>query len=281
MELATTKSQLRMARSGIGPNNVVGVVPTMGGLHEGHLALVDAARSECSVVIVTIFVNPMQFGPSEDFENYPRELEDDSRMLVQRGVDLLFAPSVDEMYPNGRDHHSVVMLPHLTGVLCGRNRPGHFDGVATVVSKLFNIVQPNTAYLGQKDWQQLTIIRAMVRDLDFPLRVVGVPTVRDSRGLALSSRNNYLSVDERAKAPLLYTELARLRDRVLQGEVKYTELESQACKALEDDGFTPDYISVRESHTLKVANSHSKNRRVFGAALLGKARLIDNLAIDS
>lgn len=280
MELATTKTLLRRARNGIDSNNLVGVVPTMGGLHEGHLALVDAARSQCSVVIATVFVNPMQFGPSEDFENYPRVLEDDSRILEQRGVDLLFAPSVDEMYPKGRDHHSVVTLPHLTGVLCGRTRPGHFDGVATVVTKLFNLVQPNTAYFGQKDWQQLTIIRAMVSDLDFPVRIVGVPTVRDSRGLALSSRNNYLNVDEHARASLLYEELARIRDRILQGEVNYAELETQACMNLEDDGFTPEYVSVRESQTLRVADSRSKDRRIFGAAHLGKARLIDNLAID-
>lgn len=280
MELATTKAQLRRDRIGVDSKSIVGVVPTMGALHEGHLALVDAARSKCSVVVATIFVNPMQFGPNEDFENYPRVLEEDSKLLEQRGVDILFAPSVHEMYPTGKEDHTIVMIPHLTDVLCGRNRPGHFDGVATVVSKLLNLVQPDIAFLGQKDWQQLTIIRAMVRDLDFPVEIEGVPTVRDERGLALSSRNNYLRSNEQAQAPLLYSVLTRLRDRVLRGRADYAKLESQAANSLANGGFTPDYVSVRESRTLRPANSHSKDRRVFAAAQLGKARLIDNLAID-
>lgn len=280
MELVTTKAQLREARNTVDSTSTVGLVPTMGGLHEGHLALIDFARSQCSKVFATIFVNPLQFGPNEDFENYPRVLERDSELLEERGVDFLFAPSVDEMYPNGRDEHTVIALPHLTNVLCGSSRPGHFDGVATVVSKLFHLVQPQVSYFGEKDWQQITLIRAMAYDLDFPTEIVGVPTFRDSRGLALSSRNSYLSQEQNVKAPLLYTALARVRDLVLLGEDNYSQLETDAFQTLADAGFTPEYVSVRESRTLRVANSQSGDRRAFGAARLGETRLIDNLAID-
>lgn len=252
----------------------------MGGLHEGHLSLVEAARSRCSKVFATIFVNPMQFGPNEDFESYPRVLDRDSKLLEERGVDLLFAPSENEMYPRGKDNHSVIALPHLTNTLCGRNRPGHFDGVATVVSKLFNLVQPHIAYFGEKDWQQVTLIRAMVSDLDFPIEVIGVPTFRDSRGLALSSRNNYLSAKENERAPLLHSIMCRVRDSILQGRDNYADLEANAMKSLSVEGFDPDYISVREGRTLRPPNSQSSDRRVFGAARLGGTRLIDNLAID-
>lgn len=252
----------------------------MGGLHEGHLALVDAARSQCSTVIATIFVNPLQFGPNEDFASYPRQLERDSQLLEQRGVDLLFAPSVQEMYPNGKSKHTVIALPHLTNVLCGSSRPGHFDGVATVVSKLFHLVQPDIAYFGEKDWQQVTLIRAMVCDLDFPIAIVGVPTLRDGRGLALSSRNSYLSQEQAVKAPLLHLALAHVRDLVLQGKEDYSQLEAEASQSLADAGFIPEYISVREGRTLRIANPQSTDRRAFGAARLGETRLIDNLAID-
>lgn len=252
----------------------------MGGLHDGHLALVDTARSRCSQVIATIFVNPLQFGPNEDFESYPRVLERDAELLKKKGVDLLFAPSVHEMYPNGRDDHTVIALPHLTNVLCGTSRPGHFDGVATVVSKLFNLVQPHVSYFGEKDWQQVTLIRAMVCDLDFPIDIEVVPTFRNNRGLALSSRNSYLDQEQAAKAPLLYSALVQVRDLVLRGENNYAQLEAGATQSLADAGFTPEYISVREGRSLRVANSQSRDRRVFGAARLGETRLIDNLAID-
>ena len=280
MELVTTKAQLREARNAVEPSSTLGLVPTMGGLHEGHLSLVDAARSQCSKIVATIFVNPLQFGPSEDFESYPRTLERDSRLLGERGVDFLFAPSENEMYPHGKEDHTVIALPHLTDVLCGRNRPGHFDGVATVVSKLFNLVQPHVAYFGEKDWQQVTLIRAMVGDLDFPIEVVGVPTFRDNRGLALSSRNSYLSQKENQKAPLLHSAMCRIRDLVLRGQENYADLEADAIKSLSSEGFDPDYISVREGRTLRPPNSQSTDRRVFGAARLGETRLIDNLAID-
>lgn len=280
MDLVTTKEQLREARNAFLTTNIVGLVPTMGGLHEGHLALIDNARSRCSRVIATIFVNPLQFGPSEDFESYPRVLKRDSELLEERGVDLLFAPSVNEMYPNGKEDHTTISLPHLTDLLCGRKRPGHFDGVATVVGKLLNLVQPQLAYFGEKDWQQLTLIRAMVSDLDFPSEVVGVPTFRNAQGLALSSRNSYLSREELKKAPLLYSALTQVRSFVLQGESNYLKLESEAAKSLANAGFHPEYVSVREGKTLCTANASSRDRRVFGAVRLGATRLIDNVAID-
>ncbi len=252
----------------------------MGNLHTGHLRLIEAARSQSAVVVATIFVNPLQFGPKEDFESYPRVLEQDSKLLREHRTDLLFAPSMEEMYPHGRSPHTNVSLGHLTGFLCGSSRPGHFDGVATVVSKLFNLVQPQRAYFGEKDWQQLTLIRAMVHDLDFPIQIVGVPTARSEDGLALSSRNGYLNAEERAKAHLLYESLNRIRQSVLNGDLDYAKLESDAFERLASEGFAPDYVCVREGASLQAATADSTDRRVFGAAHLGSARLIDNIPID-
>ena len=280
MDVIETKASLRDALQSIDPTSIVGLAPTMGNLHAGHLKLIKAARAESTVVVATIFVNPLQFGPTEDFESYPRVLEPDARLLQEHQTDLLFAPSMDEMYPSGMTRHTNVSLTHLTGVLCGSNRPGHFDGVATVVSKLFNLIQPQRAYFGEKDWQQLTLIRAMVRDLDFPIRIVGVPTVRSEDGLALSSRNGYLNADERAKAPLLYESLSRIRQSVLGGNSDYSKLESEAIDLLASKGFAPEYVSVREGASLHAASPASTDRRVFGAARLGSARLIDNIPID-
>ena len=253
----------------------------MGNLHAGHLKLVDDARSQCTTVIATIFVNPLQFGPNEDFASYPRMLEEDSDQLRSKGTDLLFAPSEEEMYPRGRTSHTNVTVAHLTSMMCGANRPGHFDGVATVVSKLFNLTQPDIAFFGEKDWQQLTLIRGMAGDLDFPLEVVAVPTVRDRNGLALSSRNSYLSTEEVKKAALLYSTLVGVKEKVLAGDSGYRLLEEEAIAALARSGFVPDYVSIREGSTLRNAVAKSTDRRVFGAAHLGKARLIDNIAIDA
>ena len=280
MELVRTKTDLQRIRGTYDSTTVVGLVPTMGNLHEGHLRLIDAAKSKCTRVFATIFVNPLQFGPQEDFDSYPRVVEQDSELLSARGVDLLFAPAMDEMYPRGRDGHTNVSISHLTNMLCGASRPGHFDGVATVVSKLFHIVQPQIAFFGEKDWQQLTLIRTMVEDLDIPVQIVGVPTVRDERGLALSSRNGYLNVDERQRAPLLYATLMRIQEQVLNGNTRYKQLEKEACSSLANSGFVPDYVSIREGNTLQCATVESTDRRVFGAAYLGNARLIDNIPID-
>lgn len=281
MDVVTTKEKLREARAAFDSTAVIGLVPTMGNLHAGHMELIKQAQSKCTVVIATIFVNPLQFGPNEDFSSYPRVLEKDSDLLRGRGVHLLFAPSVDEMYPRGGTVDTNVSNPHLTTMLCGERRPGHFDGVATVVGKLFNLTQPDIAFFGEKDWQQLTLIRGMASDLDFPIDVVAVPTVRNTDGLALSSRNSYLDAEERKKAPLLYSTLVSVKERVLCGDTRYSQLEDDACTTLALSGFVPDYISVREGASLQKAAKESTDRRVFGAAFLGKARLIDNIAIDA
>ena len=252
----------------------------MGNLHEGHLELVRIAKERCASVIVSIFVNPMQFGPEEDFASYPRLLEDDAVLLDQLDIDLIFAPSLDDMYPTGRDAQTKVTVPDLTEVLCGERRPGHFDGVTTVVSKLFNLVQPQLAFFGEKDWQQLTVIRRMVLDLDFPLQIIGVPTQRTTDGLALSSRNSYLNAKELKLAPELNRTLFALRDEVLRGNDNYEQLQAKAQKRLAKLGFQPDYVEVRDGSDLRAPGRRTSNRRVFAAAFLGKARLIDNIPID-
>lgn len=253
----------------------------MGNLHDGHLELVQVAQKRCKSVIATIFVNPLQFGPSEDFDSYPRVLEADAQQLRDVQTDILFAPSLDEMYPDGQDAHTTVSVPGLTDVLCGANRPGHFDGVTTVVTKLFHLAGTDFAYFGEKDWQQLAVIRHMVRQLDFPLEIVGVATQRAPDGLALSSRNEYLSADERKIAPRLNQSLCELREKVLSGNDYYDELESTAKQQLSEYGFKPDYVEVRDEVTLQLPDAGSTQRRVFAAAFLGKARLIDNVAIDA
>lgn len=262
----------------------VGLVPTMGNLHEGHLELVRACRRHCDVCVVSIFVNPTQFGPNEDFANYPRTLDDDLTRLDQAHVDVIFKPGVEEMYPDGQQNQVVVTVPGLANTLCGASRPGHFDAVATVVAKLFNIVQPQHAFFGEKDWQQLTVIRAMVRQLDMPIDVVGVPTVRAESGLALSSRNNYLSDAERDRAPLLNAALEDIKRAIEarhpSGNRQYQELEDQAAVSLTDGGFDVDYVAVRDAHRLCEPDAASTDLRILAAARLGGARLIDNVGVQ-
>lgn len=253
----------------------------MGNLHEGHLELARVASDSCGSVIVTIFVNPMQFGPNEDFANYPRMLEKDAELLNKVGTDVLFAPSLDEMYPSGRDFQTKVSVPSLTEVLCGKSRPEHFDGVTTVVSKLFHLTKPQIAFFGEKDWQQLTVIKRMVSDLDFPLRIIGVPTQRADDGLALSSRNGYLNALERKLAPKLNRTLHDLREEIVGGDDDYEKLQQEAMERLSDLGFRPEYVEVRDADDLQVPGERTSNRRVFAAAYVGKARLIDNIPIDS
>ena len=264
----------------------VGLVPTMGNLHEGHLELVRACRRQCDVCVVSIFVNPTQFAPNEDFANYPRTLEDDLARLDEAHVDLVFHPGVAEMYPAGQDDHVTVSVPGLANTLCGASRPGHFDAVATVVAKLFNIVRPKLAFFGEKDWQQLAVIRAMARQLDMPIDVVGVPTVRAESGLALSSRNNYLSETERDRAALLNATLMdikraiKARRRRVAPDQRYRELEKQAVASLTDGGFDVDYVAVRDAHRLCEPDSASTDLRILAAARLGRARLIDNVGVE-
>ena len=257
----------------------VGLVPTMGSLHEGHMSLLTAARARAERVVVTVFVNPLQFGPDEDFERYPRAPAEDERLLEQAGCDLLFAPSVRQIYPDGGSSATRVSVVPLTGILCGRFRPGHFDGVATVVAKLFGIVQPDVAVFGEKDYQQLTIIRRMTSDLDIPVGIVGAPTVRSPDGLAMSSRNRYLTPAERQVAPRIHATLHEVAERIGNGERDYAALCAWGEARLRAAGMAPDYFEVRDADSLLEPGTDSHQLVVLAAARLGKARLIDNLRV--
>ena len=255
-------------------------VPTMGNLHEGHISLVRHARALADRVIVSIFVNPLQFGPSEDLDSYPRTLSVDANALIDEGVDYLFAPSVNEMYPHGIAGQTLVKVPDLTRHLCGESRPTHFDGVTTVVSKLFHIIGPNYAVFGRKDYQQLVIIRKMVLDQDIPVEIHGCRIVREPNGLAMSSRNRYLTEAQLRVAATLSDVLREAQQKILAGVRDYPTLESKICQQLESAGFVPDYVSVRHSHTLEVATAQDAELTVFVAAFLGTPRLIDNIQVE-
>lgn len=260
----------------------IGLVPTMGHLHEGHLSLVRAARERCEIVVLSVFVNPTQFGPGEDLESYPRDLERDARLAEPEGVDLLYAPAVGEVYPDG--FQSAVVVEDLSEVLCGdpRNRgPEHFRGVATVVAKLFNSVGPDVAFFGQKDAQQAIVIRRMVRDLDFPIEVEVLPTVREADGLALSSRNAYLEPDERTRAPALSRALDAARARAEAGDANLGEVLRAARAVLAESGVEPEYLEARDASDLSPIESfNGRPVLVAVAATLGSARLIDNVVIE-
>jgi pantoate--beta-alanine ligase len=257
----------------------IAFIPTMGNLHEGHLTLAREARKHAERVVVSIFVNPMQFCGGEDFESYPRTLEDDQSQLVAAGVDLLFVPDVKTIYPRSRDQTTRVEVPGLSDVLCGASRPGHFIGVATVVCKLLNMVQPHLALFGKKDFQQLLVIRRMVEDLNLPVVIHGVDTVRETDGLAMSSRNGYLTAQERSRAPVLYQILQETASQLRRGRRDYAILEAGARATLERHGLTPDYISVRRVADLALPTEQDQAFVVLAAAYLGKARLIDNLEV--
>jgi pantoate--beta-alanine ligase len=257
----------------------VAFVPTMGNLHAGHLSLVSAARKLADRVVASIFVNPLQFGAGEDFESYPRTLEHDTAMLEGEGTDLLFAPPVEVMYPKPQSEQTRVEVPGISGLLCGMHRPGHFVGVATVVCKLFNMVQPDIALFGKKDFQQLMVIRRMVEDLAMPVRIVGVDTFRESDGLAMSSRNGYLEPQERAIAPVLYRVLRGLAEKLREGSDDYAGLQSQAARELDENGFRTDYVAIRCAADLLEPAPGEDRLVVLAAAYLGKARLIDNIEI--
>lgn len=257
----------------------VAFVPTMGNLHAGHLQLVQAARARADRVVVSVFVNPLQFNEAADFNAYPRTLEDDVHLLREARADLLFVPTVDVMYPHGQVSNTKVIVPGLTDVLEGECRPGHFTGVSTVVAKLFNMVQPDLALFGEKDFQQLMLIRRMVADLDMPVAIEGLPTVREADGLAMSSRNSRLSADERRIAPAIYQTLCRLRDLLLQGDRQYASLEQLAVAELDRAGFRAEYIAVRRAADLQPPASGDTQLVLLLAAHLGKTRLIDNLPV--
>lgn len=280
MQIINNISELRTALQNRSQGRTVGLVPTMGNLHEGHLELAKHARDRSDIVVASVFVNPKQFGEAEDFSVYPRTLDEDAELLAAAGTDYVFAPTDDAMYPNGHASATNVSVASLARELCGEHRPGHFDGVATVVTKLFNIVTPDMAFFGEKDWQQLTILSRMVADLNMPIQVIGVPTVRAADGLALSSRNRYLSDDERERAPILYRTLMDIVHALQAGASSFDRLEQTAKIALRSAGFDVDYVSIREADTLEPARESDRNYRVLAAAHLGKARLIDNVGLD-
>ncbi|WP_448649508.1 pantoate--beta-alanine ligase [Pseudomonas corrugata] len=258
----------------------IAFVPTMGNLHCGHVALVTKAAQRADFVVTSIFVNPLQFGAGEDLDKYPRTLPADQEKLLQAGCHLLFAPSVEEMYPDGMAGQTRVSVPQLSEGLCGASRPGHFEGVATVVSKLFNMVQPDLAVFGQKDFQQLAVIRALVHDLNMPIQIIGEPTVRAEDGLALSSRNGFLSPEQRAVAPEVYRSLSRIAEAIRQGRRDFPTLIAEQLKQLEAAGMRPDYLEIREARTLRPATPEDRDLVILVAAFLGTTRLIDNLHLD-
>ncbi|MGB5490513.1 MAG: pantoate--beta-alanine ligase [Woeseiaceae bacterium] len=257
----------------------IALVPTMGSLHAGHLSLVELAREHAERVIVSIFVNPTQFGESEDFDNYPRSLERDTLRLKTTAADMIFAPDVDTVYPFGIENATTVSVPGLTENFCGASRPGHFDGVTTVIARLFSLVQPDVAVFGQKDYQQQLVIRRMAEDLSLPVSIIASETIRDDDGLALSSRNAYLDEAQRKTAPLLYEQVSAVGTELQNGQRNLAELESHAREALQAAGFEVDYFSIRRALNLEVPDRDCDDLVVLAAANLGDARLIDNVVV--
>ncbi len=276
--IAALRSQLHKWR--LAEQSLV-FVPTMGNLHAGHLHLVEQARREADRVIVSIFVNPLQFGVGEDFEKYPRTLDEDRSALKSLAVDLLYTPGESELYPKGREAATRVLVPGLSEILCGATRPGHFEGVATVVAKLFNLVQPDVAVFGKKDYQQLLVIRRLVSELNFPIKIIGVDTVREEDGLAMSSRNRYLSADERKLAMQLHQVLQQTADKINSGSRNFQALQDAAIEQLNNAGFCTDYFEIRKSDDMGIPASEDRKIVVLAAAQLGSARLIDNVEIHS
>lgn len=280
MQHLTSTEGLRETLSGFRrQGHSIALVPTMGNLHTGHIHLVETARAHADIVVSTIFVNPMQFGKNEDLDSYPRTLEQDKEKLSAAQCDVLFTPSVDEMYPTGHENNTVVSVPKVSQRYCGSSRPRHFDGVSTIVSKLFNIVQPDTALFGLKDYQQFLVIQKMVSDLCMPVALIGVPTQREASGLALSSRNGYLTAAEKKIATALI-ETLRSSAHALENGDPVSAVETQANQRLTKAGFTPDYFSVCQAHTLNPATQEDTELVILAAAYLGKTRLIDNIRVQ-
>ncbi len=258
----------------------IGFVPTMGNLHEGHLQLIDLAKEKSDIIVSSIFVNPLQFGANEDLDNYPRTLQEDQEKLASRGCHFLFAPTDAEVYPHGREAQTQVEVPVISDMYCGASRPGHFRGVSTVVTKLFGMVQPDVAVFGEKDFQQLMVIRRMTEDLSLPVEIVGAPIARNEQGLALSSRNGYLSAEELETATALNAALRSTTEQLQQGNRNFTALEEKAQTALEHAGFKRDYFVICRRSDLQPATSSDNELVILAAAYLGPARLIDNIQLD-
>ena len=277
MKMIEQLEQLRIATQLAKQLGRVAFVPTMGNLHEGHLTLMREARKHAQTVICSIFVNPMQFGVNEDLDKYPRTLDADIAALESAGVDLLYFPSIDTMYPKPLFDQTKVEVPVISDLYCGASRPGHFVGVATVVAKLFNMVQPDVALFGTKDFQQLAVIRRMVADLAMPIEIIGVPTVRNADGLAMSSRNQYLTSEQRAIAPMIYAELKQLSETLSQDLSQLEQQSADSQRRLAEAGFEPDYLYVLDAETLLPLTDQSEQAVILIAAKLGAARLIDNI----
>ncbi|KAF7765489.1 pantoate--beta-alanine ligase [Pseudoalteromonas undina] len=276
-EIKSLRSQVKAWRqAGLS----VALVPTMGNLHRGHFSLVEKAKTLADKVVVSIFVNPMQFGANEDLDSYPRTLDADKQGLADLETDILFIPSVETIYPNGLGVQSFVDVPGISMGYCGGSRPGHFKGVATVVTKLFNLVQPDYACFGEKDFQQLQVVKTMATDLSIPVEIIGVPTMREVSGLAMSSRNGYLSTEERQTAPVLFNTLKHCAQQLENGNKDFATLESEAKSALEDAGLKPDYFSIAQRDTLKAATLEDTRFVILAAAFLGSVRLIDNIQVE-
>jgi pantoate--beta-alanine ligase len=281
MQVVHTLKELRLAlRQARSKGKRISLVPTMGNLHEGHLRLIDRASESSGLVVATIFVNPLQFGENEDFDAYPRTLEKDSALLAARGCDLLFAPSVSEVYPDGLKAESTVHVPDLTKHHCGASREKHFDGVATIVSKLFNMVQPDEAIFGEKDFQQLMVIRKLVKDLCFPIEIISVETCREDDGLAKSSRNGYLNPEQRKLAKYLYLVLQETKTKLLEGDADFTAARQQAISSLTEYGFRLDYFNIASVSTLLPAKDGDVDIVILAAAFMGSTRLIDNIRVS-
>ena len=260
--------------------HTIAFVPTMGNLHGGHLSLLARARELADRTVMSIFVNPIQFGRGEDYEHYPSTLAEDSRKLSANGLDLLFAPDLAQLYPGGFDTDTRVTVPELSDILCGKFRPGHFSGVATVVSKLLVNVQPDVALFGEKDYQQVLVLKRMAKDLCFPVRILGLPIVREADGLAMSSRNAYLSPEERALAPVIYRTLQQAAPRLRQAGVTLAQVEEEGMQVLQQAGLRPEYFSIRRAEDLGEPGPGDRSLQILVAAWLGKARLIDNIRMD-
>jgi pantoate--beta-alanine ligase len=259
----------------------VALVPTMGNLHAGHVSLVELAREHAERVVVSIFVNPTQFSEDGDFDEYPRTLERDTRRLKKPAADLIFAPDVETMYPFGLKDATTVSVPRITEKFCGASRPGHFDGVTSVVARLFALVQPDVAIFGQKDYQQQLVIRHMSQDLNLPVAIITGETVREVDGLAMSSRNQYLNSDERAKAPILFAVISGVATELQNGKQNFEQLEAESIATLSDAGFSVDYFSIRRAQNLEVPDRDCDELVVLGAVRLGSARLIDNTVVTT
>lgn len=281
MQVISSISDLReIRREWQSEKKAIAFVPTMGNLHNGHLKLVKEAKKHASKLVVSIFVNPLQFGPDEDLDAYPRTIQQDKESLEALGVDLLFMPKVSDIYSRGLEQQTFVEVPGLSYMICGASRPGHFRGVATIVCKLFNMVQPNMAFFGEKDFQQLQVIKAMVTDLSMNLSIHGVPTEREKDGLAMSSRNNYLNSEQRQIAPRLYNLISNMAKEIKSGRRDFSVMIRENRQNLATLGFKPDYIDIRSAISLLQPSHEDKDLVILGAGFLGKTRIIDNIQVQ-